>query len=90
MLRVLDGDLVAKGPSEPALQRTDLLLGFAGLVLCGFHLDPQRCGAQRRLATESGDEPRLDLRLGVADLGGEVVAHERAVNASAARDDCSP
>ena len=40
MLGVIGGDLVAERPSEPGLQRADLLLGFAGLVLCGFHLDP--------------------------------------------------
>ena len=47
VLRVLDGDLVAKCPSEPALQRTDLLLGFAGLLPWRF---PSRPSAMRRSA----------------------------------------
>jgi hypothetical protein len=38
------------------------------------------------LATQPGDEPRLDLRFGVRDLPGEVVAHKRSVNARTASD----
>ena len=65
-VRVLGGDFLAERPREPGLERADLLLRFARLVFGGLQLDPQRRGAQRGLAVQSGDEPRLDLGSGVA------------------------
>jgi hypothetical protein len=56
--RVPVGDLFAEGSRQSRLQAANLLLRFAGLVLGGFHLDPERRGTQRRLAAQSGDEPR--------------------------------
>ena len=87
VLRVLGGDLLAKRSHQAPLQAEDLLLRFVGVVLVGLHLDTQRRGAQRRLAIQPGDALRLHLRVGVRELPGEVVAHERAVNPRAALAD---
>jgi len=60
VLRVVVGDLVAEGSRQARLQVADLVLRFAGLMLGGFHLDPERRGTQRRLAAQPGDDgPRL-------------------------------
>ena len=70
---VLGGDLLAEVSRRACLQAADLLVRFAGLVLGGFHLDPERRGTQRRLTVQPGDEPRLDLRFGECELPGEAV-----------------
>ena len=54
MLGVLGGDLLAERLGEPCLERADLLLCFARLLLGGLHLDPQRRGAERGLAAQAG------------------------------------
>lgn len=57
VFRVLGGDLVAERSRQARLQLADLVLRLAGLVLGGFRLDPERRGAQRRLAAQPGNEP---------------------------------